>query len=192
MEITPDMIRQGTGATEKDAARYANALIPAMARFEINTPQRAAAFLATIAIESDHLKAVEEGLYYSHADRLAAIFPGTFHNAAEAEPFTRNPDALSQKRYEGYHGRGLIQLTWKANYQAAGDALGADYVANPALLCTPEHASLSAAWFWSSKGCNQAADDDDMDSVTKIVNGPKKLKLADRVAQYDANKTAFA
>ncbi|HME20270.1 MAG TPA: glycoside hydrolase family 19 protein [Acetobacteraceae bacterium] len=192
MDVTLGMVQQGTAATEANAAKYADSLIAAMTRFDINAPNRVSAFLATVAIESDHLNAVEENLYYSNADHLAATFPGTFHSAAEAEPYTKNPKALSEKRYEGFHGRGLIQLTWKSNYQAAGDAIGADYVGNPGLLCQPEHAALSAAWFWSSKGCNAAADDDDMDKVTEIVNGKAKLKLSERVAQYDANKTAFA
>lgn len=182
--ISAEYLAKATGATPANAAKYLVAVNAAMARFEINTHQRVAAFLATVAIESAHLAAVEEGLFYSSPDRLASIFKRAFKSPAEAVPFAKNPKALSAKLYEGFHGRGLIQLTWRRNYEACGQALGVDLVGNPALLSAPEHAALSAGWFWKTNGCNEAADRGDMDAVTKIVNGPAKLHLAERKAQY--------
>lgn len=190
--ITAEYLATATGATPANAAKYLAPLNAAMERFEINTPKRISAFLATVAIESAHLTAVEEGLYYSSADRLAAIFKTAFKgDAAQALPFTKNPKALSQKLYAGMHGRGLIQLTWEKNYRACGDALGVDFVAQPALLTTPEYAALSAGWFWKTNGCNAAADAGDISKVTGIVNGPAKMHLVERTAQYLVAMGAF-
>jgi len=189
--ITVEYLQKATGSTAANAAKYIEPLKAAMERFEINTQNRVAAFLATVAIESAHLAAVEEGLYYSSPERLASIFKRAFRDADDATPYAKNPKALSQKLYGGCHGRGLIQLTWEANYRKCGDALGVDFVSKPELLATPEYAALSAAWFWKANGCNQAADLGDMTKVTAIVNGPAKLHLAERKAQYLVAKGAY-
>ncbi|RYF72458.1 MAG: hypothetical protein EOO22_10775, partial [Comamonadaceae bacterium] len=119
-----------TEARYDRAGLFAIPLTAAMDRFEINTPGRIACFLATVAIESARLSALEEGLSYSSADRLREIFPSLFVPAKggnhRAENYVRNPGGLSRLRYEGFHGRGLIQLTWLENYAAAGAALGFD------------------------------------------------------------------
>lgn len=182
--MTPASLARCTGSTLALATEFAPALIAAMARFDINTPRRQAAFLATVGIESAHLGAVEEGLYYRDAARLASIYPRAFKTAQEAQPYTRNAVALGRFLYAGYWGRGLIQLTWLKNYQAASDGLGHDYVAQPGLLREAEHAALTAAWFWHSNGCNAAADASDMRAVTRIVNGSALMHLSERTALY--------
>lgn len=189
--ITVEFLQKATDSTPANAAKYVDALNTAMERFEINTPQRIAAFLATVSIESARLSAVEEGLFYSSPERLASIFKRAFRDADDAKPYAKNPKALSAKLYQGFHGRGLIQLTWEANYRRCGDALGVDFVADPALLTTPKYAALSAAWFWKANGCNAAADLGDMTKVTAIVNGPAKMHLAERKAQYIMALGAF-
>jgi putative chitinase len=182
--ITLRQLQDCTGATEANALTYLEALNSAMQWGEINTHQRIAAFLATISVESARLTAVEEGLHYRSAERLCKIFPRVFPTLEFAEPCVANPTALSQKLYGGFHGRGLIQLTWERNYRACGDALGIDLVSNPELLLKPTGAAMSAAWFWKANRCNVPADLGDMDRVTRIVNGPAKLHLAERVRQY--------
>ena len=144
--ITAKYLQRATGSTPENAAKYLAPINTALARFEINTHQRIAAFLATVAIESAHLSAVEEGLYYSSAERLASIFKRAFKSAEDAAPYAKNPKGLSQKLYGGCHGRGLIQLTWGRNYKACGDSLGVDFVAQPELLATPDYAAMSAGW----------------------------------------------
>lgn len=183
--MTAQEIARACGALPADALLYGEAMNEAMARYEINTKQRRAAFLATVAIESAYLSKMEEGLFYRDPARLASIFPRAFKSADEARPYTKNPNALSKLLYEGYHGRGLIALTWKRNYEAFGKAVGQDFVSNPDLLTTPKWAAMSAGWFWKTNGCNELADKGDMDGITRVVNGPKKLHLAERVASYD-------
>ena len=178
--LTTEQIARACGAKIEDALRFTAPLNDAMTRFEINNANRQAAFLATVAVESAHLSTTRENLFYRDAARLVSIYPRAFKNVAEAEPFARNPKALGDKLYNGYFGRGLIQLTWQANYIAAGDALGFDYFRNPELVERPDHAALTAAWFWHNTGCNPLADRDDMREITRRINGPRRLHLEER------------
>lgn len=182
--LSAQEIARACAALPADAIRYTDALNAAMSKYEINTPKRIGAFLATVAVESAYLSKVEEGLYYREPARLASIFPRAFSSATEAEPYARNPQALSKLLYDGYHGRGLIQLTWLKNYQAFDADSDSDCVRNPSQLLQPRWAAESAAWFWHTNGCNTLADKSDMDGITRVVNGPKKLHLAERTAAY--------
>lgn len=179
MDLSIKELARATDAALPDATKFHQHLLAAMKRFSITTPRRASAFLATVSIESARLKKTEEDLYYRDAARLAAIYPRAFKTAAEAAPFVCNAQALGHKLYAGYWGRGLIQLTWVSNYAAAAKALGIDCVVQPALLTQPEHAAMSAAWFWSTAGCNAAADKGDIAEVRRLVNGPARLHLAE-------------
>lgn len=172
------------GATRGNAERYTLHLADGMNRFGIHTPNTMAAFLGQLTIESEALAKVEENLNYTTADRLREIFPSLFvQGGYRAEDYTRNPKGLSQLRYKGFHGRGLIQLTWEEAYVAAGKALGVGFRANPALLLEPQHAAMSACWFFAVyKDCLPAAERGDVYDLTGRVNGPKRLKLAERKA----------
>ena len=83
-----------------------------------------------------------------------------------------------------YRGRGLIQITGRANYAVCGEALGLDLISNPALLELPQHAAMSAAWFWSTRGVNTLADQKDFAKITKRINGGLTGQ-DDRLALYD-------
>lgn len=177
-----DTLARCTGATRADAERYAWHLTDGMARFKIDdNPMRQAGFMGQIAVESDHLTAAQEGLSYSSADRLRTIFPSLFVKGPyKAEDYVRNPKGLSALRYKGYHGRGLIQLTWAETYLAASKDLGFDYVGQPDLVAEPMHAALTACWFFAVyKPCLAPADRGDVKAVTRLVN-PALLKLAER------------
>lgn len=169
-----------------------------MVRYGIqNNVLRCAAFLATISIESDRLEQTEESLYYKDPLRLASIFKRVFdldrdgrispEEVAKASLYCRNPAALSEVLYKGYSGRGLIQLTWLANYQKYEKATCIGVVANPKILREPENAMHSACWFWESSGCNEAADTGSMSKVTLKVNGPALMKLKERTDLFHAN-----
>lgn len=125
----------------------------AMAEYEIKSPKQVAAFLAQIALESGECRFVEEiasGHDYEGKLDLGNTEPG---------------DGVR------YKGRGLIQLTGRANYQRCGKALGLDLLDNPKLLADPVHACRSAAWFWSSRGLNELADKDSFGAITRVING---------------------
>jgi putative chitinase len=102
----------------------------------------------------------------------------------------------AQARYEGrddlgnnepgdgkrFKGRGLIQVTGRANYRRATRRLGHDFIARPQDLETPQFAVLSALDFWAANGLSAIADLDDVRGVTRRINGGFN-GLADRIAR---------
>jgi putative chitinase len=65
----------------------------------------------------------------------------------------------------------LIQLTGRANYRAASNALQVPYVEQPELVERFPAAAIVSGWFWKTNGLNEIADKDDVRAVTKRVNG---------------------
>jgi putative chitinase len=169
--MTPRQFVTATGAPE----RWAKPVAEAMARYGIDTPLRKAHFLAQIGHESGGFVYTVENLNYSAA-ALLKTWPSRF-TPATAEQMARKPEQIANHVYGGrmgntqpgdgwkYRGRGLIQLTGRSNYKAAG------FEHNPELLEQPEGAAMSAGWFWSTNGLNALADRDDVLAVTKRING---------------------
>ena len=155
------------------AGVFVPALNRAMARFKIDSPVRAAAFLAQIGHESGQFRYVRElgsDQYLSKYD--TGSLAKRLGNTPEA-------DGDGQK----YRGRGLIQITGRANYTTCGEALALDLVNHPELLEKPQHACMSAAWFWASGGLNTLADAGQFDKITQRINGGQN-GAADRQALY--------
>lgn len=162
-------------------------------------------FLAHVKIESEGLTHLEENLYYSSPLRLVQVFSSKFTGMADAARFTKNPKALANHVYAGkngngdeasgdgwkYRGRGGFQLTCKANYLAAEQALGVAYTLTPEIVAEPEHAILTSGWYWSSLNLNVAADQGDINWSTRAINGRAMLKLDDRRIAYADNLTAL-
>ena len=90
-----------------------------------------------------------------------------------------------------YQGRGLIQITGRANYMACGEALGLDLIKQPELLEKPQHACMSAAWFWATKGLNTLADAGLFDKITRYINGGQNGAAA-RQALYTRSLKVLA
>lgn len=182
--LTPQILARCTGSNTYRAAPFVEHLKLNCARFAITSVARMAPFLANVAVETLYLNAVEENLNYTTPARLREIFPSLFVASKGgqyvAEEFTRNPGGLSRIRYAGYHGRGLMHLTWLDAYQAASEDLGFDYVGNPALVMEPQHAAATACWFWSEyKKLNPVADQGNILQIRKAVNGPAALGLTE-------------
>ncbi|TPE62849.1 glycoside hydrolase family 19 protein [Sandaracinobacter neustonicus] len=186
------LVAAGIGPTA--ARQFQPVLAAPLARFGITTPRRVAAFLAQCHVESAGFTALEENLMYTSATRLRRIWPSRFADENAATPFVRNPRRLANRVYANrngngpeasgdgwrYRGRGLKQLTGRANYRDAGAATGRPYADKPDLLQDPADAVLTAAWFWQAKGCNELADAWAIDSITRRVNGPAMLEAAQR------------
>jgi putative chitinase len=165
------------------------------AKYEINTNDRQACFLGQCMHESGGFKFLRENLNYS-AKALMATWPSRFPDLDTATAYERQPDKIANKVYGGrmgntedgdgakYIGRGLIQTTGKENYTHCGEALGIDLVSAPQLLEEPRYAALSAGWFWNKRGLNALADQNDIDIMTKRINGGN-IGLADRKAKID-------
>lgn len=188
---------------EELLATYLDPLNAAMEKYEINTPERIAMFMAQIGHESGGLKRKEENLNYS-AQRLAQVFPKYFRDV-DPNDYARNPEAIANRVYGGrmgngpeetgdgyrYRGRGFIQLTGKNNYQAFANAMGMAVEDAAEYLSTPEGAAMSAAWFWDMRNINPDADRGDVLTVTKKINGGT-IGLADRQAHYQEALHVFS
>mgnify|MGYP003347296696 CR=1 FL=1 len=151
------------------ADTFMQPLNDAMDAWEIDTPARQAAFLAQIAHESGQLRYVRE--------------------LASGEAYEGRKDLGNTQAGDGvrFKGRGLIQVTGRANYKACGDALMLDLLADPVLLETPQNAAMSAGWFWKTHGCNELADSGNFERLTRRINGGLNGQ-ADRVAFWDRAK----
>lgn len=153
--------------------------------FEINSPLRACHILAQLLHESGNLRHTEENLNYS-AEGLLKTFPKYF-TAEQAKEYARKPQKIASRVYANrmgngneasgdgwkYRGRGLIQLTGFTNvsdYNKSGWCVG-NPVENPDLLSKYPECLKSAFWFWSDKGLNAYADRDDIETITKKING---------------------
>lgn len=151
------------------ARNFAPHIDAACWQYGIVTPARIAAFLAQIGHESGRLRYTREIWGPTPAQRRY-----------EGRADLGNTEPGDGRRFMG---RGLIQLTGRANYAAASNALGEDFTAFPALLETPKWASRSAAWFWHSRGLNAIADAGDFDTITRRINGGQNGR-ADRIALH--------
>jgi putative chitinase len=169
------------------ADAWADALGAATDEFEITSPPRLAAFLAQIAEESDELQRLVESLDYSTL-RLMQVWPGRFPTAAAAAPYAHLPQKLANHVYANrlgngdeasgdgwrYRGRGLLQITGRANYQVVSGALNHGFVDTPDDLATPSWAALAAAQYWRSHSLNVLADlgtDASFVAITRAING---------------------
>lgn len=162
-QITPDAALLRAVAPAQSGARakhqaliideVGKTLAETLKKYEINTPLRIAHFMAQACHESDGLCTTEE--YASGA-------------AYEGRKDLGNTEAGDGRKYKG---RGLIQLTGRANYKAAGEKLSQDLVGNPDLAATPALSLEIACNYWVSRKINDAADQDNIIRATKLVNG---------------------
>ena len=181
------LLKINGGKKEKEVDYYIDALNEIMPKYGIDTPLRIAHFLAQIIYESGYLKDKEENLNYS-AERLLQIFPKYFKTKEEAQNYARKPEAIANRVYGNrsdlgngdeksgdgwkYRGRGLIQLTGKSNYEKCGQAIGYSLLYDPDLILRKKDVSVTVAcWFWISRNLNALADKDDIEAITKKING---------------------
>ncbi len=150
-------------------------IVPAMVEGRIDTLRRIAAFLAQLAHESGEYRYMEEiwgptqaQLTYAHRADLGNVHPG---------------DGVKFK------GHGPIQITGRDAHARCGAALGLDLIADPTLICRPEHATRSAVWFWNDKmgGLSPLADRDWFKAITRLINGGFN-GLSDRRQYWDRNR----
>ena len=128
------------------------------AEFGINTPLRWAHYLAQVAHESAQFRYTKElasGAAYD-TGRLARQLGNTPERDGDGQRFK---------------GRGLIQLTGRANYEAYKKFCGYDVMVNPDLLSKPVGAIRSSMWFWRNRDLNTLADRDSLREITRRVNG---------------------
>ena len=182
-EFTPEKLAKCLPRNKDPEALFA-AMEAVLPRYEINTVDRVAAFLAQCGHESADFTVLQENLNYS-AKGLSATWPRRFVSESAAQPYHRNPEAIANCVYASrmgngdeasgdgwkFRGRGAIQLTGRANYQAFADTFGWALEEAVAYTETLQGAVESAAWFWWKNNLNALADDRNITGLTKKING---------------------
>jgi putative chitinase len=179
------------------ASDWHNALDQLLPDYDINTPERIAAFVAQCAHESGNFKFIKENLNYRWQS-LRKVFPKYFPTDDLAMQYERKPEMIANRVYASrmgngneasgdgwkYRGRGLIQLTGRNNYEAFAESLEISVDEAVEYLNTFEGASQSACWFWETNKLNRWADAKDIKELTRRINGGY-IGLDDRIKHYN-------
>jgi putative chitinase len=188
--------------TNKEIGEWCAALNEMLPKYGITTDKRIAGFISQCAHESSDFRVLQENLNYKEAT-LLKVFPRYFgpgkENAAE---YAGKPEKIANYVYMDKHrskqgalgnvkdgdgwlfsGKGLKQVTGRANTTAFGKTIGMTAEEAAAYLLTKKGALESALWFWGSRNLNEVADTGDQVRLTKIINGGD-IGLADRQARY--------
>ncbi len=204
MSLTLSQLRQLL-PKNKYVEHWYDALSVLLPDYDINTPRRVAAFIAQCSHESGGFAVLQENLNYK-PQALRRLFPKYFTDDVIAGQYCAKPnkqEAIANRIYanrmgngdessgDGYRfrGRGLIQLTGRSNYQNFADSIEVDgrplkIDEVPAYLETFEGAAQSACWFWETNSLNKWADEGDILTLTKRINGGT-IGLEDRKKHYE-------
>ena len=187
-----------------DLDGWYEALSSVLPTYEIDSPQRVAAFIAQCTHESGGFKRLKENLNYKW-ESLRRVFPKYFPTDELAQEYAHKQEQIANRVYGGrmgngdessgdgfrYCGRGLIQLTGRNNYTKFAESIDMAVEEVPALLETFEGAVKSACWFWKNNNLNQYADAGDILTMTKRINGGT-IGLEDRVKHYNHALEVFS
>lgn len=190
--------------TNPEAKEWYEIVLPAFEKNQINTVNRIAGFMAQTAFESADYKSLTENMNYSW-QRLREVFPRYFQTANIAKQFHRQPERIANRVYDDanrinkigntrlgdgwrFRGKGIKQLTGRWNFAAFGNSIGmtAEEAANYAE--TKKGALETAIWFWNTNNLARFADVDDIDGMSRAVNGGSN-GLVERRNRYNNAKT---
>lgn len=193
MSITYEQLKKVSPNVNKD---YIEAINAGFTQYKITDKNTKAAILANLLHESNSFNAVTENLNY-RAETLLKVFPNRFKTLNDAKVVVAGgQESIGNKIYGGrmgnndkegylYRGRGLIQITGKANYTMIGKELGIDLINNPGLLTIPTYAVNSALIFLIKNNCINTFKVKGFDALCIAINGGKN-GLEDRRAKYAA------
>lgn len=193
--LTLGQLKEATCSKSTYASKFLPYVVATCDKFSINTPSRMLNFLAQVGHESG-------GLFYTE-------------ELASGSAYENRADLGNTQKGDGvrFKGRGLIQITGRANYKSVSLALGTDFIVNPTYLggknvtkCSDiqlKNAAESAGWFWNSRKLNALADQIDITKsidtgnnlvvfkkITKAINGGYN-GLPDRLNRYKAGLHYF-
>lgn len=179
-----------------DEIAWTAGLNEALREFGIESKLQVAHLLAQLAHESAEFTRLVESLTYTSAERILAVWPTRFWLPSPQQPtcpagkrdargFVRAPVLLASYVYAGrngngseatsdgfrFRGRGPIQITGRSNYARCGQALGLPLVEQPDLLTDPDVGARAAAWYWTDRKIGPLADANDIEAVTRKING---------------------
>lgn len=167
-------------------------------QFEINTPLRVAHALAQQSVETRGFDTLVESLNYTIAG-LRNTFSRTRISDADCQRLGRDPasapalsaavqEEIANLVYGGawgeknlgnnqpgdgwrFRGRGAKQTTGRANYSDVLAVTGIDVITDPSLIADPDLGMRAAGIYWQKRKCNIFADKDDIDGLTRAING---------------------
>lgn len=174
--MTKDEFRAAAGISAALADRWYPHVEGVLFEFGIASRERAAAFIAQVGHESGGFTLTRE-----------LWGPTSAQTRYEGRADLGNTQPGDGSRFRG---RGLIQITGRANYEKVSKAFGVDVTASPELLELPEMAARSAGWWWANHGCNELADAGDFDALTRRINGGLN-GIDDRRARWETAKKAL-
>lgn len=199
--ITTESIRRillAMGVRPETAGLFAPHLRAAAVRWDVSVAALPM-FLAQLAHESALFERLVENMNYTSPQQIMQTWPKRFKTKTAAMAFVRHPELLANYVYADrlgngdaasgggwkYRGRGLIQITGKDNYRAAGEALGLPLLEEPELLEEPVHAADAAGWFWKSHDLNRFASN--INACARAINGglnglPDRIRLYERAS----------
>jgi|TARA_B110000240_G_C13483797_1_gene446473 putative chitinase len=198
-EFTLEQLKQMVPSCKHTEELY-DALLEVCPRYEIDTEDRVAAFVAQCGHESMDFNTLKENLNYS-AKALDAVFGKYFKRAGvDATEYARQPEKIANRVYASrmsngdeesgdgwkFRGRGAIQLTGCANYTKFAEDTDQSIEDAVVYLETLQGAVESAAWFWKTNGLNPMADERDNTKMTKRINGGTH-GIEDRKERYVRN-----
>ncbi len=189
-DLTPNLksrveLLKEMGVSAADAEQYIPDLEKLLPKYGIaKSKQRIAHFFSQVLHESGCMRYDMENLNYS-AKALRAVFGKYFKTTKEANACARKPEKIANKVYcncmgngsessgDGwkYRGRGPIQLTGKKNYRDFAKWVGDDRVIDNPDLVASEYAVHSAVFYWDKNKLNTIADQDDVNKMTRRING---------------------
>jgi putative chitinase len=172
-EVAPTFSGAPAASQAKIIAEAGAVLAATLESYDITSRLRIAHFLGQTCEESAGYRTTEE--------------------FASGREYEGRKDLGNTQRGDGprYKGRGLLQLTGRANYADYGKALGVDLVNNPTLAAQPALSLKIACEYWKRHDINADCDRDDAQAVTRKVNGGLN-GLSDRIAFTQKAKTAVA
>ena len=196
-ETNPIKILQAKAGVSPDGAWGPATFKAASAYFKLSH-NRAVNFFAQTSHETGNYTKFSENLNYS-AQGLLGTFKSHF-NANEVDHYARQPEKIANRVYANrmgngdeasgdgwkYRGRGALQLTGKANYQAFATHINRpDVMTNPDIVAT-ELAFESALFFFETNHlweiCDRGTDQATVTALTKRVNGGT-IGLDDRISR---------
>jgi len=209
MQLTTPIVAAACGAAVLRAAQWVQPLQAACDQYEINTPLRVAAFLATCGVECARLTALVENMNYS-APGLESTF-GKYFAAGEIQEFANKPQQIANRVYANrngngdeasgdgwaFRGRGVIGITGRTNYTLCEMGINLDLTNHPELLEQDANAAMAGAWYWDNRNLNALADAGNFLGVSRAVNlgsansAGTPGSYSERLALYAAAKTAL-
>ncbi len=178
--MTSDDFRAAAQLSEALVERWYAPIRAAFEEFEIATPARMSAFIAQAGHETLGFTLTRE------------LWGPTAAQLAYEPPSPKSAELGNVRPGDGrrFRGRGLLQITGRANYAACGRALGLDLETRPEALEDALAAARASAWWWHRHGCSALADRGDFIALTKRINGGVN-GLGDRQRRWEIAKAAF-